>query len=197
MNGEATKQKGGVDGELTKSQFDFAQTAIRAAGLRDAPAIAALVNRAYRGAESYRGWTTEAGFLSGQRVDASFVMSEIAKPDGAFFLAMCGERIVGSVQAKLLPNGDGYLGMLAVEPRLQAAGVGRKLIDVCEAHARERWAAPGMRLSVISIRKELIAYYERRGYAATGEIEAFPYEVVGFDNASSPDLQLSIYRKVL
>jgi hypothetical protein len=37
------------------------------------------------------------------------------------------------------------------------------------ATAEQLWRVTRMSMSVISLRRELIAYYERRGYALTGE----------------------------
>ena len=44
----------------------------------DLPAIAALVNSAYRGDSSRQGWTTEADYLGGQRTDAQALGHDLA-----------------------------------------------------------------------------------------------------------------------
>ena len=44
----------------------------------DLPAIAALVNSAYRGETSRQGWTTEADYLDGQRTDAGTLAADLA-----------------------------------------------------------------------------------------------------------------------
>jgi len=66
-----------------------------------------------------------------------------------------------------------YLGMLAVDPRHQARGVGRFLIAAAEAYGL-RQGCRVSRMTVISVRAELLAYYERQGYQRTGATEAFP-----------------------
>ena len=67
-----------------------------------------------------------------------------------------------------------YLGMFAVDPARQAAGLGRELLARAEALARTTFAATMMEMTVIARRTDLIPWYERRGYHRTGEIRAFP-----------------------
>ena len=52
-----------------------------------------------------------------------------------------------------------YFGMFAVWPHLQAAGVGRQVLDEAERLAREDWGADTMEMTVIGQRDELIAWY--------------------------------------
>ena len=66
-----------------------------------------------------------------------------------------------------------YLGMLCVAPALQSAGLGRRLLDAAEDHARSHGIA-AMEMTVIDSRETLIAWYERRGYVRTGETRPFP-----------------------
>ncbi|MDA4825259.1 GNAT family N-acetyltransferase, partial [Enterobacter kobei] len=70
-------------------------------------------------------------------------------------------------------GGTAYLGMLSVEPERQAGGLGRFMIAAAEAEAAARFGARTIRMTVIRQRPELIAWYERRGYALTGETEPF------------------------
>ena len=60
---------------------------------------------------------------------------------------------------------DGRASVAQVEPASQARGVGRALLARSEELARG-WGASRMRMTVISVRAELIAYYERRGCVA-------------------------------
>jgi hypothetical protein len=52
----------------------------RAATLADAPALAALINSAYRGESSKAGWSTEADLLGGQRTDVDWIADMIRSP---------------------------------------------------------------------------------------------------------------------
>jgi hypothetical protein len=53
------------------------------------------------------------------------------------------------------------------------------------------------RLTVVSIRDSLIAWYERRGYRRTGETQAFPYEDRRFGTPLRDDLEFVVLEKRL
>jgi ribosomal protein S18 acetylase RimI-like enzyme len=63
--------------------------------------------------------------------------------------------------------------MLTVSPTLQGGGIGKLLLEAAETEAR-KLKLPKISMSVISIRHELVAWYERRGYQKTGETKPFP-----------------------
>jgi GNAT superfamily N-acetyltransferase len=92
------------------------------------------------------------------------------------------------------PDGRGYLGLLTVEPTLQAAGLGRRLIAAAEDCARA-FGAKAMEMTVIASRGELIAYYERRGYALTGERRPFPLDDPRFGLPKTRDLEFVVLEK--
>jgi predicted N-acetyltransferase YhbS len=149
---------------------------LAAAQDHDLSAVADLVNLAYRGDAAQQGWTTEAAFMGGQRTDAESLRADLAaKPDATILTLREPEsgRLVGSVWLEPQQDGPWLLGMLAVDPGLQAGGVGRALIEAGEAHARALGGAR-IKLTVIDIRDTLIAWYARRGYQQTG-FEPFPY----------------------
>jgi ribosomal protein S18 acetylase RimI-like enzyme len=146
----------------------------RVAEARDVDAVHALVESAYRGDASRRGWTTEADLLDGQRTDVAGVAELIAAPDSLVLLAEAGADLIAC--AHLARKGDSaYFGMFSVRPERQAGGIGRAMLAEAERLARERWQAVRMEMTVISVRDELIAWYERRGYRRTGEYSPFPY----------------------
>jgi ribosomal protein S18 acetylase RimI-like enzyme len=66
-----------------------------------------------------------------------------------------------------------YLGMLSVSPQIQAQGIGKKLLSAAEEYSR-RVGCNYIEMTVISVRKELIAWYQRNGYVDTGKREPFP-----------------------
>jgi GNAT superfamily N-acetyltransferase len=144
----------------------------RAAVAADVPALVAFVNAAYRGDSSKAGWTTEADILGGQRTDAGKLTEMIR--DGRVELACDDDgALAACVYLRKEAGGACYLGMLTVDPRRQAGGLGRRLLERSEEVARE-WRCPRVRMTVIDVRAELIAWYERRGYARTGKTEPFP-----------------------
>ncbi|GAB3859230.1 GNAT family N-acetyltransferase [Hymenobacter terrigena] len=139
----------------------------------DAPRLTQFVNAAYRGDTARQGWTTEADLLDGQRIDEEGMREMLARPGAAILLCQneAGE-LLGSFHAQA--KGELlYLSMLAVNPTGQAQGVGKFLLTAAENYGREHGCTTS-HMTVISVRTELIAYYERRGYRLTGAAEPFP-----------------------
>jgi ribosomal protein S18 acetylase RimI-like enzyme len=161
--------------------------------------VAALVNSAYRGESSRAGWTTEADFIGGQRTDAGKLKRDLAAQPGAAILTLRDEPdgpLLACVWLEPAPAGAWYLGMLTVRPDQQDRQLGRSLIEAAEAHAAERGAAR-MRMTVISIRHELIGWYERRGYRRTGETLPFPADDPLFGIPLRADLEFVVLEKTL
>ena len=147
---------------------------IRIAGAADIPAVLALIERAYRGDSARAGWTHESDLLSENRTSLEELTAIVSDPDKRILLATRDEAIIGCVEVTKEGEAVGYFGMLTVDPRLQAGGLGKHLIAAAEAEAVRSFGATRMELAVVDKRPELIAYYERRGYAATGEVKPFP-----------------------
>jgi ribosomal protein S18 acetylase RimI-like enzyme len=164
----------------------------------DLEAIAALVNSAYRGDSSRAGWTTEADYLEGQRTDAERLREGLAATPGAVMLTLRDDNDAPLGSVWLEPRGADvwYLGMFAVRPDLQARGLGRILLAASEQFVTAR-GARRMRISVIQLREPLIAWYERRGFRATGETVPFPYGDPRNGIPLRPDLQLLVFEKPL
>jgi ribosomal protein S18 acetylase RimI-like enzyme len=153
----------------------------RIATSADATAIADLVNSAYRGDSSRQGWTTEADLLEGSRTFPAEVAELIAAPDSVVYLCFAdaypatdaAPELVGCVN--LAKKGDGaYLGMFVVKPTLQGGGLGKRFMQEAERYAQALWGVHKMWMTVITVRHELIAFYERRGYRRTGRVHPFP-----------------------
>lgn len=170
------------------------------AGPQDLPAAAALVNSAYRGETSRQGWTTEADYIEGQRTDVASLTADLAANPGARLMLYrdgSGAELLGCVW--LEPTGDAavwYLGMLTVRPDLQDRQLGRTLLAAAEAEAA-RLGARRIRMTVVAIRDTLIAWYERRGYAHTGETRPWPYEDDRFGQPQRGDLSFVVLEKAL
>ena len=138
--------------------------------------MAALVNSAYRGDSSRAGWTTEADLLGGQRTDEREISRLIAAENSLLLLAAVADEIVGTVHLKRIDTDSAGLGMLVVKPVLQGRGFGKQLLQAAETRVRRDWNAQRLEMQVISLRSELLAYYERRGYRRTGDTRPFPAE---------------------
>ena len=153
--------------------FVFSDTQIRFAQLSDLTALEQLVNSAYRGESSRKGWTTEADLLDGIRTHQQQLTEQITADDSVMLVITdTNDAIIACVY---LQDKEPvlYLGMLTVQSDLQAAGTGKKLLAASEAYAQ--WLGrTGIQMTVISVRQELIAWYQRRGYRLTGEKMPFP-----------------------
>lgn len=144
---------------------------IEPATAEDVPVLNNLVNSAYRGESSRKGWTTEAGLIDGTRIDEAALLDLIRDPNTTVYKYVAAGEIRGCVE--LRTEGDSvYLGMLTVKPDLQAQGVGKKLMQAGEDFARRKGCTK-MRMTVVSVRDKLIAWYTRHGYALTGERKPF------------------------
>lgn len=172
------------------------QVVFRSARAADAGAIVALVESAYRGDASRAGWTTEADLLDGQRTDLDEVQSLLAEPSVALSVACQRGDVVGSVCVRMHPPGIAHIGMFAINPSLQGAGLGRALLSEAEHDAVARGAQVA-EMTVIEQRQELLAWYARRGYADTGERQPFPYGNPRFGLPRRDDLRFVVLRKPL
>ena len=153
----------------------------RKATIGDANAIVAIVNAAYRGEASRKGWTTEADLLAGSRTDFGDVVVLLEAQDSLILLAELaghdGPAILGSVHLERTEEDAeiaAFLGMFAINPDYQARGLGKQMMQAAEALVQREWDAHKMLMDVISVRCELITFYERRGYRLTGKVKPFP-----------------------
>ena len=170
---------------------------IRPATAADLDALHPLVERAYRGDSARRGWTHEADLLGGQRTDPTSLEGIIADPAQRILLAFDEGALLGCVQISDKGQGLAYLGLLSVDPDLQASGLGKQLMAAAEAEAASVFRARRMEMTVIRQRAELIAYYERRGYALTGEERPFPMDDERFGLPQRRDLAFVVLAKDL
>ena len=133
-----------------------------------------LIERAYRGDTARQGWTHEADLLSDSRTDRATLEAILRDPAQVLLMALENETPVGCVN--IADRGDrlAYLGLLCIEPLRQAEGFGRQLIAAGEEHARNVFGCTTIEMTVIEQRRELIAYYQRRGWQITGERRDFP-----------------------
>lgn len=144
---------------------------ITKAVVEDAVELNKLVNMAYRGEESKQGWTTEADFLDGTRIDEAALRELIQKPDTTVLKYEDLGVLLGCVE--LRKEGEKlYLGMLSVRPNQQGKGIGKKMLIAAEEFARENGCS-AITMNVIDGRNELLDWYIRHGYHLTGERKPF------------------------
>ena len=162
----------------------------------DIAAIEKLVTSAYRGDASRAGWTTEADLLDGQRVDPVGIAEIIDKPGSLVLLAARGVLLLACCHIE--KQGEAcYFGMFAVDPTLQGGGVGKLVMAEAERVAKDDFGCTHMEMTVISVRDELIAWYERRGYRRTGKYKPFPYGDERFGIPKRDDLKFELLVKSL
>jgi ribosomal protein S18 acetylase RimI-like enzyme len=173
-----------------------AASTFRAAGAADVHAVVALVESAYRGDASRQGWTTEADFLEGRRTGVDDVGACLARELSRILLAQ-REGLLLACAHVAVEDAAGYFGMFAVRPELQGAGIGKQVLAEAERIVRDEWGVPTMRMTVIDIRDELIAFYQRRGYRRTGITRPFPYGDARFGLPLRDDLRFEVLEKSL
>jgi ribosomal protein S18 acetylase RimI-like enzyme len=149
--------------------------------------------------EHIRAWTTESHLVTGLRITFNELRELIALDPqrSVVFVAEIGLttnnewEVVGCVQLEKANDGA-HLGMFAVDPSFQALKIGRLLMKIAETHAWNIFKSECIILQVISVRSEMLAYYERRGYIDTNENELFTP-----DNGNSPIGWKPLYLRIL
>ena len=149
---------------------------VQKATLQNIPQLEILINSAYRGDSSKKGWTTEASLLDGIRTDADSLKEMISKSNAVILQSLNENNLLqGCVYLEKTQN-KMYLGMLTVSPMLQARGIGKQLLIEAEKYAQSQECSL-IEMTVISIRTELIEWYKKYGYKDTGEKRPFPNDI--------------------
>lgn len=139
----------------------------------DVTDICTLVNSAYRGESSRKGWTTEADLLGGIRIDEDTLLHYFDENNSTILKCTNDDRqITGCVYLKM-ESEFLYLGMLTVAPALQGNGIGKMLLQASEEKAKQL-GCKSIVMTVITKRHELIDWYKRHGYYETGQKQPFP-----------------------
>ena len=163
----------------------------------DGPEITALVNSAYRGDSSRAGWTTEAELLGGVRT-CDEAIDEIIKSESHYLLtARMQGVLLGCCEVTRYSSTDAYIGMVTIRPTAQNQKLGRTMLAEAEKVAIQHFKATHARMTVISVRQELIAWYERRGYEDTKQREPFPMTDSRFGLPKVSHLEFIVMRKKL
>lgn len=147
---------------------------IRPATLADLPALHPVIERAYRGESARQGWTHEADLVSGTRTDLPSLQAIVADPAQVLLTLFEHEAPLGCVNVADRGDDLAYLGLLCIEPTRQGEHLGRSLLEAAETHARQTLRCATIEMTVLEQRRELIGYYERRGWRRTGERRPFP-----------------------
>lgn len=128
------------------------EVAFRPATPADAPAVAALVDAAYR------HYIPRIGGPPGpMQADYQQVLR-----DRTVILAEAGGRLAGLIVLHDEPD-ELVLENIAVDPQRQGSGLGGTLLDLAESTAQSA-GHPSIRLYTHHLMTENIAFYRRRGY---------------------------------
>lgn len=134
---------------------------IRAASPEDIPSLVPLINRAYRGESSRLGWTTEADLLDGLRIDDTSLGNILKLPDSLLYAAYKDGIPVATLHAHKNDNII-HFGLFAVEPSMQGKGIGSAILKYAEDESYRAWRCQRMCMEVITLREELIAFYNKK-----------------------------------
>ena len=139
----------------------------------DIPQLLQLINSAYRGEYAKKGWTHEADLIDGSiRTDETTLKQLIEKPAATILKIQQDNKTLGCVYLEKKDERL-YLGMLTVDPEIQALGIGKQLLRAADEYGRQN-NCNTIEMTVISVRQELIKWYERNGYHQTTKREPFP-----------------------
>jgi ribosomal protein S18 acetylase RimI-like enzyme len=175
--------------------INFSDPAIAVATIKDVATITALLNSAYRGESSKQGWTTEAHLIAGNVRTNESSVKEVMAQEGSVMLKYTDEQSQVTGCVNLQQHGDKvYLGMLSVAPQLQGAGIGKKLLQAAEEYTLQVHGK-AVYMTVISVRTELINWYERYGYKDTGERKPFAED--GVSGTHLQPLEFMVMEKII
>jgi ribosomal protein S18 acetylase RimI-like enzyme len=167
---------------------------IQTATKEDAVALHSLVNSAYRGELSKKGWASEADLFDGPRITLPEVERLLSDPTQLILKYVEKDQMLGCVLLHK-ENNKLYLGMFAVDPILQGKGIGKKLLHAGETEAlKQRCVAVYM--TVITLRANLLAWYHKHGYADTGKRIPFDKDDVR-RNSAKVEIELAVLEKKL
>jgi len=148
----------------------------RLAELSDISSLVDLINQSYREQQG-RSWTTEAGFVKGQRISQEQLKQQLQMSNSILLVAeMDSSKLVACIGLTFQKN-TVEIGTFCTDPHIQNMKVGRHVLEYAEQFALQKVSELDSAIMyVLDVRSELIAYYERRGYIKTGNQEPYPYE---------------------
>jgi len=169
---------------------------LRVATVDELQEVVDLVNVAFRGSE---GWAVEFRVVDGPRITLAGLKADLEKKPEALQLVWRDEAddsLVGSMWVEPVGDGVWYLGLLCVRPDAQTRQLGRTLLAETEELMRTR-GGRRVRITVMTVRDTLMAWYERRGYVRTGDIKPFPYGDTSVGIPLRDDLEFAVLEKEL
>lgn len=164
----------------------------RMALLDDGQDIVDLVNLSYR-SKAFNGWTSESDLVAGDRINLQQVKDLIKEENSFLFLAFYDDVFIGCVYLQLRDD-IACIGMLTTHPKFQNIGIGKELLAFAETYATQKYSIRVFEISVLSVRTELIQFYQRRGYEFFGKEALYPIHA-NVGRPLSSDLKVSSFIK--
>jgi ribosomal protein S18 acetylase RimI-like enzyme len=139
---------------------------IRRAGPLDAEGIVQCLHTAFA---CYRAYYSPEGFA-----DSTLTPYTVLERLGSMsvYVALDGERVIGTIACGILSPGEGHLRGMAVLPDWQGRGIAEQLLAAVEAELRQR-GCQRITLDTTAPLQRAIRFYERNGYTATGKVSDF------------------------
>jgi GNAT superfamily N-acetyltransferase len=172
---------------------------LRDAAEADYAEIVELANVAYRKTGPGSSWSSEEDLVIGHRISESLLREDFVKNPKAHLLVYRESPdapLQGTVWVEPKDSITWYLGLLTVRPDMQNKQVGRTILSAAEEFVRER-GGQRVRMTVLSVRTTLIAWYTRRGYALIGETQPWQYGDDRFGIPLRDDLMFVVMQKDL
>lgn len=139
----------------------------------DIAEIMDVVNLAYRGGKSSVAWKNENHLVQGPRIIKED-LEKYVQADGSIILLLRTTSGVLAGTVHVEKHGDeAHIGMLSVHPDYQNFGLGKRLLIIGAAYAREEFHCRVAKMFVFGGRQELLAWYTKMGYELTGETLPF------------------------
>ena len=124
----------------------------------DARSLTRLINRAFE---------VEADFVRGSRISVGEVEKLIEH--GSLWMVEDEQGVLACVKLELLDERRGRFGLLAVDPRAQSGGMGRRLMTFAESWIGDKGCS-SVEILVVDLRIRLRAWYESNGYRTIGSL---------------------------
>jgi GNAT superfamily N-acetyltransferase len=153
---------------------------VRIATAEDSDTLIRLINAAF---------IVERPIIDGDRINTEKLNEFLAA--GKFLLLEERSQPIGCVYVELKGDRRGYIGLLAIEPARQKAGLGRKLIAAAEKFLKESGCESAF-LRVVHARAELQPIYERLGYSVSGIApipDSIPMRIPSYFTVMTKDLR--------
>jgi ribosomal protein S18 acetylase RimI-like enzyme len=138
-------------------QAENSVAGLRRATIDDTDLLVPFINRAFA-PDNY--------FKRTERTNPSQVAEYLRK--GFFLLLEDTVGLLGLIYTELRQDNRGYIGMIAIDPDRQGGGIGTRLLQIGEEFCREQGSSV-IEISVVNLRPDLVAWYQRKGYRVVGE----------------------------